>query len=90
MQLETLGDAWTYSVRVHMWCNEGHGDGMKRKRPCVYNRELDLPTLVCTRGRAFPIARLAERLRCPECGSRRIRVLFRLPEHGATMRAESC
>jgi hypothetical protein len=31
---------------------------------------LDLETLVCTRGRDFPITRIAQRLRCPSCGCR--------------------
>jgi len=33
-----------------------------------------MATLICTRGRAFPLARLAERLRCPRCGSRHVAV----------------
>lgn len=31
---------------------------MKRIRECVYGGELDLQTLVWTRGRDFPLARL--------------------------------
>jgi hypothetical protein len=45
--------------------------GVKHKRECGLRAELDMQILVCTRGRAFPLARLAERLRCPRCGSRR-------------------
>ena len=36
-------------------------------------------TLVCTRGRAFPLAQLRERLHCPRCGSREVVVLFDPP-----------
>jgi hypothetical protein len=79
MPVETLGDALDLSWRVHMRCAHGPRDGMKRRRECVYGRALDLETLVCTRGRAFPLARLAERLRCPRCGSREIAVLFDPP-----------
>ena len=32
-----------------------------------------------TRGRAFPIIRLADRLRCPRCGFRKMSVMFDAP-----------
>jgi hypothetical protein len=48
-------------------------------RECTYRVELDVESLVWTRGRDFPINRLAERLRCPRCGSRYVRVLFDPP-----------
>jgi hypothetical protein len=47
-----------------------------RGRECGYDAELDLQTLVWTRGRAFPRGRLESRLRCPRCGSREVTVLF--------------
>jgi formate dehydrogenase maturation protein FdhE len=37
--------------------------------------ELDLNTLVWTRGAAFPIAGLESRLKCPLCGSRPVAVI---------------
>ena len=40
----------------------------------------DLETLVCTRGRDFPLARIAERLRCPRCGCRQVSVMFSPPK----------
>ena len=46
--------------------------GLKHKRECGYRAELDMETLECTRGRGFPLARLAERLRCPRCGRRKV------------------
>jgi hypothetical protein len=54
-------------------------DYLLEKRECGYRKELDLETLVCTRGRAFPLARVAERLRCPRCGCRRVAVMFGPP-----------
>ena len=42
--------------------------------------ELDLHTLVCTRGRNFPMARIADRLCCPRCGCRRVAVVFDPPK----------
>jgi DNA-directed RNA polymerase subunit RPC12/RpoP len=62
-----------------MRCAHGKGDGMKRGRECVFRRELELETLVCTRGRDFPLSLLAERLRCPTCGSRRVAVIYDPP-----------
>ena len=54
----------------------GPRDGMKRVRECVYGAELDLATLVWTRGRDFPLGRLESRLKCPRCGSRVVTVVF--------------
>ena len=55
------------------------GQARGRARECTYRRELDMETLVCTRGRAFPVARLESRLRCPRCGNRRMAVMFEAP-----------
>jgi hypothetical protein len=77
MAVESLGEAYSLSWRVHMRCVQGPRDGpMKRKRACVFRCELDMETLVATRGRDFPLARLAQRLRCPRCGAREIAVAF--------------
>src|SRR5215217_2986916 len=70
MLVETLAEAYTLSWRVHMRCAWGKRDGMKSVRECLFRCELDMETLAATRGRDFPLARLAERLRCPRCGSR--------------------
>jgi len=85
MPVETLGEAWNLNWRVHMRCAHGQRDGMKRVRDCLFRCELDVETLVCTRGRAFPLASLSERLRCPRCGSRRIAVIFDPPARPAAL-----
>ena len=73
MAVETIGEAHSYGWRVvRARCAWGPRDGMKRKRECIYSAELDMETLVWTRGRAFPLAWLQECLRCPQCGSRRV------------------
>jgi hypothetical protein len=41
---------------------------MKSIRECTARLKADLPTLVWTRGRDFPIARLEGRMKCPRCG----------------------
>ena len=50
-------------------------------RRCIYRKQLDLDTLVCTRGPNFPLSRLESRLMCPACGSRSINVVFEPPIH---------
>jgi hypothetical protein len=79
MEIETLGDAYSHSWGVHIRCLWDGREGLKHKRECLFRATLDLQTLVCTRGRAFPLARLAERLRCPRCGSRQVAVVFEPP-----------
>lgn len=79
MPVETLGEAWNLSWEIHVRCLDDGRDGMKHKPPCGFRKFLDLETLVCTRGRSFPIARIADRLRCPRCGCRHIAVVFNPP-----------
>ncbi len=43
----------------------------------------------CTRGRDFPLSLLAERLRCPRCGSRRVAVIYDPPAGIGRIRATS-
>jgi DNA-directed RNA polymerase subunit RPC12/RpoP len=82
MVIETLGDAFTHSVTVELACAEGKGDGLKKHRECIFRHQLDMMTLVCTRGRDFPIAMLKDRMRCPRCGSRKVRILFNVLGNG--------
>jgi hypothetical protein len=42
-----------------MRCLDDGREGMKHRRSCGYRERLDMRTLVCTRGRDFPIDRLA-------------------------------
>jgi hypothetical protein len=77
--VESLGDAWNLSWEIHVRCLYDGREGMKHRQECGYRKYLDLETLVSTRGRDFPIARIAERLRCPRCGCRNISVMFNPP-----------
>ena len=52
-------------------------------RKCVYRKQLDLETLVATRGPNFPLGRLEGRLMCPACGNRRVTVVFEPPSNAA-------
>jgi hypothetical protein len=58
----------------------GNNDGMRSIRSCVYQYDLDLKTLIWTRGAAYPISNLASRLKCPSCGSRRVALVFHMPK----------
>jgi hypothetical protein len=79
MLIETLGDAFTHSIRIYLACAEGKGSAMKKHRECTFRHELDVMTLVCTRGRDFPLSMLNSRMRCPRCGSRLVRVAWDIP-----------
>jgi hypothetical protein len=83
MEVETLGIARSLGWRVHMRCAGGYREGTRSMRKCVYRKQLDLETLVCTRGPNFPISRLEGRLMCPSCGNRRVAVVFEPPSNSA-------
>ena len=73
MVVETVGEAcqpdyWPVTAR----CAFGRNDGMRSIRSCVYQYDLDLRTLIWTRGASFPLSNLATGLKCPSCGSRRV------------------
>jgi len=86
MPVETLGEACSQGWRVTVRCADGRTESPRSQssRECSYRRELDMETLVWTRGWAFPLARLESRLRCPRCGSRYVVVLYEPPRRGAT------
>jgi hypothetical protein len=83
MAAETLGEAYQLGWRVKVACTWGTPNPKSRhdrtRIECDTITDLDLKTLVWTRGAALPIAMLEGRLRCPRCGSRRVKVLFDIP-----------
>ncbi len=85
MAVETLGDAYSDGWRVTVRCSYGRAEGPRSQssRECNYRKELDMETLLWTRGRAFPLSRLESRLRCPRCGSRYVVVLYQPPRRSA-------
>jgi hypothetical protein len=76
MQVETLGVARSLGWKVHMRCANGYREYTRFLRPCVYRQQLDMETLVATRGPNFPLSRLESRLMCPACGNRQVTVVF--------------
>jgi DNA-directed RNA polymerase subunit RPC12/RpoP len=89
MGVETIGEAYSLGWGVKVRCIYSREDGAhsKSSRECLYRGELDMETLVCTRGRAFPLSQLHSRLRCPRCGSRNIAVMFEPPANTAIRRS---
>jgi hypothetical protein len=85
MPVETIGDAYSLGWRVTVRCNYERSDGPRYPsiRECSYRKDLDMETLVWTRGRGFPLSRLESRLRCPRCGSRNVVVLYQPPQSAA-------
>jgi hypothetical protein len=85
LAIETLGEACSQGWRVTVRCSYGRTESPRSQssRECNYRKELDMETLVWTRGRAFPLSRLESRLRCPRCGSRHVVVLYEPPRRGA-------
>lgn len=64
MSIETLGQAWQAGGRVRASCLGR--DASTKKGPCTWLKriDLDMETLLWTRGRDFPISRLPQRLKC--------------------------
>jgi hypothetical protein len=83
MSIQTLGEAWRLGWRLTVRCIWGvdnpHSRSKRRTIECDTIAELDLKTLVWTRGDGFPIDQLEARLKCPRCGSRRVKILFSVP-----------
>jgi hypothetical protein len=86
MEIETLGIARSLGWKVHMRCANGYREETRSMRRCVYRKQLDLETLVCTRGPNFPLGRLEGRLMCPACGNRRVTVVFEPPSNAQVSR----
>jgi hypothetical protein len=79
MGIEARGDAYTHSWRISVRCAGGEVDNHTHTRACINRAELDMQTLVWTRGRNFPLARLESRMMCPRCGNRRVVIVFHPP-----------
>ena len=84
--IATLGEAHDLGWKVRVYCRFGKREALKSIRSCTAYVEIDLATLIWTRGRNFPIARLDTRMKCPVCGSRRVMVAFEPPENRDRMR----
>jgi len=82
--VETIGDALDRGWKLRIYCRGHKGQAMKKHRSCTAYHDADLETLVWTRGRDFPIAMLASRMKCPRCNSRVISISFDVPKTPAS------
>lgn len=74
MAIETLLDVYLAGGRLSMRCAWGSREGLKSIRECRFHHEIDILTLMITRGRRCPIVGLANKMRCPACGSPRVAI----------------
>jgi hypothetical protein len=79
--IETLGQARDNGWKIAARCSWGRREATTSIRECKATIGLDLDTLVWTRGADFPVSMLTERLKCPQCGSRKVALLFDLPRN---------
>jgi hypothetical protein len=78
-KIRTIGEAYSAGWGIRMTCARGNHRGIVKIDPCGFETALSMETLVCARGRAFPLSHLASRLRCPNCGEEGIQVAFDVP-----------
>jgi hypothetical protein len=74
--MDTLGDALAGGWIIDLRCQRPSRIGTAKVGRCEHSMTLHLPTLVATRGHAFPVSLLHSRLKCPSCGDRRVVVVF--------------
>jgi hypothetical protein len=86
MGVQTIGEAYQAGWCIHVRCAWGRREAMKSVQGCLGRAELDLHTLIWTRGSGFPLTSLEARLKCPMCGSRKVSVIFDVPSEPAAMR----
>jgi hypothetical protein len=87
MDIENLADVWEAGGRLYARCEKPRHEGLKSVPPCGNRQELDVRTMLWTRGRAFPVSMLSSRMRCPKCGSREVSVRLSLP--GSVVEAQA-
>ncbi|MBZ9936938.1 hypothetical protein LB518_11580 [Mesorhizobium sp. BR1-1-16] len=67
---ETIGGAFQAGCVARVRCNGKRKNVPKSSRPCEFRADLDMQTLLLTRGPNFPLEMLPSRLMCPSCGGR--------------------
>ena len=83
LMVETLGEAYRLGWRATACCIWSGSNPKSRhgrvRTECDTTAELDMKTLIWTRGANFPLKLLESRLRCPNCGKLGVTVLFAVP-----------
>jgi predicted RNA-binding Zn-ribbon protein involved in translation (DUF1610 family) len=91
MGVQTLGDAWKLGWRIRVQCLLVGIKPKSRDREVVWcntTTELDMKTLVWTRGHNMPLPTLKGLFRCPNCGNRKISVVYDVPNQPNIRAAE--
>ena len=91
MPVQTLGDAWMLGGRLHVRCLLVVPKPKSRNPTitmCDTTTELDMKTLVWTRGERLPLDKLPYLFRCPRCGNRKVNVMFDVPNQPNVRAAE--
>lgn len=81
MSVRTLGDAWRYGWTARAVC-QFMSEGKRTERRNISCRtvyDLDLQSIIWTRGERFPRDQLESRLRCPRCGQMRVQIVWSVP-----------
>ena len=84
MAIETLGALWEQGWTISARCHAPRKRGMKSGHACNWRCELDVRTLLVTRGAPFPVERLSEMMICPRCRQRQVMLTFLSPAQGAS------
>lgn len=83
MAVTTLREAYRlgWKAKAHcIWRGPHYKPGHRNTVVmCDTARDLDMMTLIWTRGEAFPLEGLPSWLKCPSCGRRGVRVLWTIP-----------
>jgi hypothetical protein len=75
----SLGEAFDLGWKAVAKCDGWTRIGGRVHSNCGNRYQLDMQTLVWTRGRTLALECLHKRLKCPKCGERKVTVLFEPP-----------
>jgi hypothetical protein len=81
-----LGEAFLVGLSPRVRCLREKRRRPAKIEPCGYAADLDLESLIWTRGAKFPCWRLRQRLRCPRCGGLAVEIAW-LPGESPSSRA---
>jgi hypothetical protein len=74
--VETVGEAWQHGWRAQTRCLH---KAVRTEARCSFRLELDMDTLLVSKGPSFRLDQLSGRLICPRCRHRRTAVTFLPP-----------
>jgi hypothetical protein len=77
--ISTLGEAHDHGWIIKVYCREGYIDNRTSQSKCHWSYTPDMMTLLLTRGRNFPLLRLDQMVKCPNCGRRDLQIAISIP-----------